>query len=63
MSHPEKYTEAFMATKVVKPLLDVLVYLHGINVVHQVGPAGRRVEQHQPGGRVFAVLVLNSYTR
>lgn len=56
MSHPEKYTEAFMATKVVKPLLDVLVYLHGINVVHQVGPAARHVkqqqhqQQHQPPG-------------
>lgn len=35
MSHPEKYTEAFMATKVVKPLLEVLVYLHGINIVHR----------------------------
>ncbi|GIL71258.1 hypothetical protein Vretifemale_1856 [Volvox reticuliferus] len=35
MSHPEKYTEAFMATKVVKPLLDVLVYLHSANVVHR----------------------------
>ncbi|KAG2448738.1 hypothetical protein HYH02_006092 [Chlamydomonas schloesseri] len=35
MSHPEKYTEAFMATKVVKPLLEVLVYLHNINVVHR----------------------------
>ncbi|GLC37330.1 hypothetical protein PLESTM_000569200 [Pleodorina starrii] len=35
MSHPEKYTESFMATKVVKPLLDVLVYLHGAHVVHR----------------------------
>jgi serine/threonine protein kinase len=35
MSHPEKYTEAFMATKVVKPLLDVLAYLHSANVVHR----------------------------
>ncbi|KAG2498335.1 hypothetical protein HYH03_003595 [Edaphochlamys debaryana] len=35
MSHPEKYTEAFMATKVVKPLLEVLSYLHNINVVHR----------------------------
>ncbi|GFR45653.1 hypothetical protein Agub_g7064 [Astrephomene gubernaculifera] len=35
MSHPEKYTEAFMATKVVKPLLEVLVYLHGMDVVHR----------------------------
>lgn len=35
MSHPEKYTELFMATKVVKPLLEVLVYLHNINVVHR----------------------------
>ncbi|KXZ51578.1 hypothetical protein GPECTOR_12g541 [Gonium pectorale] len=35
MSHPEKYTESFMATKVVKPLLEVLVYLHGLNVVHR----------------------------
>ncbi|GIL46486.1 hypothetical protein Vafri_3454 [Volvox africanus] len=35
MSHPEKYTEAFMATKVIKPLLDVLAYLHSANVVHR----------------------------
>ncbi|KAG2432988.1 hypothetical protein HXX76_008716 [Chlamydomonas incerta] len=35
MSHPEKYSELFMATKVVKPLLEVLVYLHNINVVHR----------------------------
>ncbi|EFJ44233.1 hypothetical protein VOLCADRAFT_44254, partial [Volvox carteri f. nagariensis] len=35
LSHPEKYSEAFMATKVVKPLLDVLAYLHAANVVHR----------------------------
>uniref|UniRef100_A0A7S0WKQ3 Protein kinase domain-containing protein n=1 Tax=Chlamydomonas leiostraca TaxID=1034604 RepID=A0A7S0WKQ3_9CHLO len=35
MSHPERYTEAYMAVHVVKPLLNVLVYLHGQRILHR----------------------------
>lgn len=35
MSHPERYTEKFMAVHVVKPLLSLLVYLHGQKIVHR----------------------------
>ena len=43
MSHPEKYTEAFMATRVIKPLLEVLVYLHSMSVIHRCGVGGHAV--------------------
>ena len=35
MSHPERYTEAFVALSVIKPLLTVLVYLHEKSIVHR----------------------------
>lgn len=35
MAHPERYTERYMALEVIKPLLNVLVYLHGQRIVHR----------------------------
>jgi serine/threonine protein kinase len=35
ISHPDKYTESFVATRVAKPLLSALAYLHASNVIHR----------------------------
>lgn len=35
ISHPEKYTEHYVAVKIVKPLLMALAFLHANNVIHR----------------------------
>lgn len=35
ISHPDKYSERFVATNVVKPLLSVLAYMHANNIIHR----------------------------
>ena len=35
ISHPDKYSERFVALNVVKPLLAALVYMHANNVIHR----------------------------
>jgi serine/threonine protein kinase len=35
ISHPDKYTERFVALNVVKPLLSVLAYMHANNIIHR----------------------------
>jgi serine/threonine protein kinase len=35
ISHPDKYTEQYVACTLVAPLLAVLAHLHGHNVIHR----------------------------
>jgi hypothetical protein len=35
ISHPDKYTERFVALNVVTPLLQVLSYMHSNNIIHR----------------------------
>ena len=35
MSHPDRYTEQFMAVSVVQPLLGALAYLHDQKITHR----------------------------
>lgn len=35
ISHPEKYTERYVAVTLVKPLLRVLAHLHANNIIHR----------------------------
>lgn len=40
MSHPDRYTEQFMAVSVVQPLLGALAYLHDQKITHRSGQRG-----------------------
>lgn len=40
ISHPEKYSERYVAVTLVKPLLQVLSYLHANNIIHRYAWAG-----------------------
>lgn len=43
ISHPDKYSERFVALNVARPLLSVLAYMHANNIIHRcAGAAARR---------------------
>ena len=39
ISHPDKYTERFVALNVARPLLGVLAYMHANNIIHRCAAA------------------------